>query len=160
MTTKKKLPGAARVGIGGPVGSGKTALVERLIPVLRSRNIEVAVVANDLVTREDAERIKAMSDGPALPPTEASDDALLALARHAIGARFDPVHAGYGDAQSGWRPKFPPHAELLWVLEGDDAPAVTPDGASFRIAVTLPPESTRTLVMRGRALPPVADDEK
>ncbi|MCA9315871.1 MAG: thioredoxin domain-containing protein [Planctomycetes bacterium] len=70
-----------------------------------------------------AERIKAMSDGPALPPTEASDDALLALARHAIGARFDPVHAGYGDAQSGWRPKFPPHAELLWVLEGDDAPA-------------------------------------
>ncbi|MCB1379747.1 MAG: urease accessory protein UreG [Alphaproteobacteria bacterium] len=58
MTTKKKLPGAARVGIGGPVGSGKTALVERLIPVLRSRNIEVAVVANDLVTREDAERIK------------------------------------------------------------------------------------------------------
>lgn len=58
MTTKKKLPGAARIGIGGPVGSGKTALVERLIPALMARNIEVAVVANDLVTREDAERIK------------------------------------------------------------------------------------------------------
>jgi len=54
----KKLPGAARIGIGGPVGSGKTALVERLIPALKARNIEVAVVANDLVTREDAERIK------------------------------------------------------------------------------------------------------
>jgi len=58
MNITKKLPGAARIGIGGPVGSGKTALVERLIPALRSRNIEVAVVANDLVTREDAERIR------------------------------------------------------------------------------------------------------
>jgi urease accessory protein len=50
--------GVARIGIGGPVGSGKTALVERLIPALGKRGIEVAVVANDLVTREDAERIK------------------------------------------------------------------------------------------------------
>lgn len=58
MITKKKLPGVARIGIGGPVGSGKTALVECLIPALMARNIEVAVVANDLVTREDAERIK------------------------------------------------------------------------------------------------------
>lgn len=58
MITKKKLSGVARIGIGGPVGSGKTALVERLIPALMARNIEVAVVANDLVTREDAERIK------------------------------------------------------------------------------------------------------
>lgn len=58
MIPKNKLPGVARIGIGGPVGSGKTALVERLIPALKSRGIEVAVVANDLVTREDAERIK------------------------------------------------------------------------------------------------------
>jgi urease accessory protein len=29
---RAKLPGVARIGIGGPVGSGKTALVERLIP--------------------------------------------------------------------------------------------------------------------------------
>jgi urease accessory protein len=58
MNGTKKLPGAARIGIGGPVGSGKTALVERLIPALKARNIEVAVVANDLVTREDAERIR------------------------------------------------------------------------------------------------------
>ncbi len=54
----KKLPGVARIGIGGPVGSGKTALVERLIPAFKARNIEVAVVANDIVTQEDAERIK------------------------------------------------------------------------------------------------------
>jgi len=58
MSQRKKLPGAARIGIGGPVGSGKTALVERLIPALAARDIEVAVVANDLVTREDALRIQ------------------------------------------------------------------------------------------------------
>jgi urease accessory protein len=49
---------AARIGIGGPVGSGKTALIERLIPVLRGRGVELAVVTNDLVTREDAERLR------------------------------------------------------------------------------------------------------
>jgi len=50
--------GAARVGIGGPVGSGKTALIERLIPVLADRGIDLAVVTNDLVTKEDAERLR------------------------------------------------------------------------------------------------------
>ncbi len=48
----------ARVGIGGPVGSGKTALVEQLIPALMARGIELAVITNDLVTQEDAERIR------------------------------------------------------------------------------------------------------
>ena len=51
-------PGPARVGIGGPVGSGKTALIERLVPLLSERGLSVAVVTNDLVTREDAERLK------------------------------------------------------------------------------------------------------
>ena len=49
---------AARIGIGGPVGSGKTALVERLIPAFHDADYEIAVVTNDLVTREDAERLK------------------------------------------------------------------------------------------------------
>ena len=49
---------AARVGIGGPVGSGKTALVERLIPALTARGVDLAVITNDLVTAEDAERIR------------------------------------------------------------------------------------------------------
>jgi urease accessory protein len=49
---------AARVGIGGAVGSGKTALLECLIPLLIERNIEVAVVTNDLLTTEDADRLK------------------------------------------------------------------------------------------------------
>ena len=51
-------PGAARVGVGGPVGSGKTALLEQLIPRFIKRGTNIAVVTNDLVTKEDAERIK------------------------------------------------------------------------------------------------------
>jgi urease accessory protein len=50
--------GAARVGVGGPVGSGKTALVERLLPLLRADCIDLAVITNDLVTKEDAERLR------------------------------------------------------------------------------------------------------
>jgi urease accessory protein len=51
-------PGAARVGIGGPVGSGKTRLIEQLIPRLRANGVNLAVITNDLVTDEDAARIK------------------------------------------------------------------------------------------------------
>lgn len=55
----QELPAPARIGVGGPVGSGKTALIERLIPALEGRGLGVAVVTNDLVTREDAERLRA-----------------------------------------------------------------------------------------------------
>ncbi|MGB3491380.1 MAG: urease accessory protein UreG [Elainellaceae cyanobacterium] len=48
----------ARVGIGGPVGSGKTALLEGLVPRLMEQGVEVAVVTNDLLTQEDADRLK------------------------------------------------------------------------------------------------------
>ena len=50
--------GAARVGIGGPVGSGKTALLEALIPRFVQRGTELAVITNDLVTQEDALRLR------------------------------------------------------------------------------------------------------
>jgi len=43
-----------RIGVGGPVGSGKTALVERLCRALTGA-YEIAVVTNDIYTREDAE---------------------------------------------------------------------------------------------------------
>ena len=54
----QRYPGPARVGIGGPVGSGKTALLEQLIPRFIARGTELAIITNDLVTKEDAERIK------------------------------------------------------------------------------------------------------
>ena len=59
MTAETHTPvSTARIGVGGPVGSGKTALIERLIPVFDKRNLHVAIVTNDLVTKEDAERLK------------------------------------------------------------------------------------------------------
>jgi urease accessory protein len=45
---------ALRVGVGGPVGSGKTALVDTLCQRLRDR-FNLAVVTNDIYTKEDAE---------------------------------------------------------------------------------------------------------
>ena len=51
-------PGAARVGIGGPVGSGKTRLLEQLIPRFGARGTNLAVITNDLATKEDAERVR------------------------------------------------------------------------------------------------------
>ncbi len=52
------MPTAARLGIGGPVGSGKTALLEGIVPLLMQQGIEVAIVTNDLLTTEDADRLK------------------------------------------------------------------------------------------------------
>lgn len=55
---------ALRVGVGGPVGSGKTALVEALCKKMRSQ-YEIAVVTNDIYTQEDAEfliRSQALQD--------------------------------------------------------------------------------------------------
>ncbi|WP_045856687.1 urease accessory protein UreG [Teredinibacter purpureus] len=51
MTLKKP---ALRLGIGGPVGSGKTALVKALCAELKNR-YDLAVITNDIYTREDAE---------------------------------------------------------------------------------------------------------
>ena len=47
-----------RIGVGGPVGSGKTRLIERLLPLLHGNGLRVAVITNDLVTTEDAERVQ------------------------------------------------------------------------------------------------------
>ncbi|MXV62316.1 urease accessory protein UreG [Natronorubrum sp. JWXQ-INN-674] len=45
----------AKVGLGGPVGSGKTALVKRLVPELVDEGYDVGVIANDIMTQEDAD---------------------------------------------------------------------------------------------------------
>ena len=48
----------AKVGLGGPVGSGKTALVQRLVPRLDDAGYNVGVIANDIMTQEDADRLR------------------------------------------------------------------------------------------------------
>ena len=51
----KRIP---RLGIGGPVGSGKTMLIEQVVPRLSSRGYRAGIVSNDVVSREDAERMR------------------------------------------------------------------------------------------------------
>ena len=53
-TTDARAKGIPIIGIGGPVGSGKTALMDRLCKALRDR-YDIAAITNDIYTKEDAE---------------------------------------------------------------------------------------------------------
>lgn len=81
--------GALRVGIGGPVGSGKTALMERLCQTFRAR-YDICAITNDIYTKEDAliltragalpeERIMGVETG-GCPHTAIREDASINLA--------------------------------------------------------------------------------
>ena len=48
----------ATVGIGGPVGSGKTSLLTELVPQLCEAGLDIGVIANDVLTQEDADRLR------------------------------------------------------------------------------------------------------
>jgi urease accessory protein len=90
--------GPLRVGVGGPVGSGKTTLVEKLCKAMRGR-WSLAVVTNDIYTKEDAlilnrlqalpeERIIGVETG-GCPHTAIREDASLNLAAIAdLNRRF------------------------------------------------------------------------
>ncbi len=52
-----------RIGIGGPVGSGKTALIEAITPRLLEEGFKVLVITNDVVTTEDAKHVRKMLKG-------------------------------------------------------------------------------------------------
>ncbi|MFF8612131.1 MULTISPECIES: urease accessory protein UreG [unclassified Streptomyces] len=81
-----------RVGIGGPVGSGKTALIEALVPVLIERGHRPSVITNDIYTQEDAQHIRRTLGGVldpervvgvetgACPHTAVRDDPTMNLA--------------------------------------------------------------------------------
>jgi len=51
----KKIP---RIGIGGPVGSGKTAIIEGITPILVGLGFRILVITNDVVTTEDAKHVQ------------------------------------------------------------------------------------------------------
>jgi urease accessory protein len=88
-----------RVGIGGPVGSGKTALMDWLCKQMRTR-FEIAAITNDIYTREDAEfltrsgalpaeRIRGVETG-GCPHTAIREDASINLAAVAEMQRLFP----------------------------------------------------------------------
>ena len=52
-----------RIGVGGPVGSGKTALIETLTPRLLARGMKVVIITNDIVTTEDAQHVRRILRG-------------------------------------------------------------------------------------------------
>jgi len=120
--------GPLRVGIGGPVGSGKTALVEALCKRLRDR-YDICVITNDIYTKEDqliltraqalpAERIMGVETG-GCPHTAIREDASMNLA-----------------AIEHMSKKFP-RAEICFIESGGDNLAATfsPELADLTIYV-------------------------
>jgi urease accessory protein len=120
--------GPLRVGVGGPVGSGKTTLVEVLCKRLRGR-LDLFVITNDIYTREDqmiltragalpAERIMGVETG-GCPHTAIREDASINLAALETMAR-----------------QFP-RAELCFIESGGDNLAATfsPELADLTIYV-------------------------
>ena len=110
------LNGPLRVGIGGPVGSGKTALMENLCNLFRSR-YDICAITNDIYTKEDAliltragalpeERIMGVETG-GCPHTAIREDASINLA-----------------AVSEMRERFP-KLDLILIESGGDNLAAT-----------------------------------
>jgi urease accessory protein len=120
--------GPFRIGIGGPVGSGKTALVDRLCKAMRDSH-DVAAITNDIYTKEDAEfltrsgalsadRIMGVETG-GCPHTAIREDASINLAAVAeMSGRF-------------------PSLEILFIESGGDNLAATfsPELADLTIYV-------------------------
>jgi len=116
VTAEPRAPRPLKVGIGGPVGSGKTALVETLARRLRDR-YQLAVITNDIYTQEDAqflvrrgalpaERVIGVETG-GCPHTAIREDASVNLeAVHQLVTRF-------------------PDLEILLVESGGDNLAAT-----------------------------------
>ena len=124
----KSANGPLRVGIGGPVGAGKTTLTEQLCRALRDE-FSVAVITNDIYTREDAdylmrvqalplERIRGVETG-GCPHTAIREDASINLA-----------------AVADLRGAFP-DLDLILIESGGDNLAATysPELADFTIFV-------------------------
>jgi len=116
MSSAPGIPRPLRIGVGGPVGSGKTALVETLCVRLRDR-YDLAVITNDIYTQEDAqflirrgalpeERVLGVETG-GCPHTAIREDASVNLeAVHQLIGRF-------------------PALEILFVESGGDNLAAT-----------------------------------
>ncbi|HET6409697.1 MAG TPA: urease accessory protein UreG [Chthoniobacteraceae bacterium] len=129
---------AIRIGIGGPVGSGKTMLVLRLCQWLRDE-ISIAVVTNDIYTREDAEflvRNEALSEDRVMgvetggcPHTAIRDDtsmnqaAIAELEQRHPDAQLILVESGGDNLSATFSPELvDSFIYVIDVAEGDKIP--------------------------------------
>jgi urease accessory protein len=132
----------ATVGVGGPVGSGKTALLTELVPMLREAGLDVGVVANDILTQADADRLRERFAGVvpedlvagvetgACPHTGIREDPSMNLRQ--IDAFLDAhpdldvvlVESGGDNLAATFDPELADYSlYVISVAEGDDIPS-------------------------------------
>ena len=131
----------ATVGLGGPVGSGKTALVQRLVPRLDEAGHEIGVIANDIMTQEDADRLRESFEGlippdlvegvetGACPHTGIREDPSMNLAAIEDFAESHPeldvvlLESGGDNLAATFNPELADYfVFVISVAEGDDIP--------------------------------------
>jgi urease accessory protein len=122
------MTGPLRVGIGGPVGSGKTALTERLCKLM-SQCYDVAAITNDIYTKEDAEFL---TRSGALPPERIRGVETGGCPHTAIREDASINLAAVSDIVRKW-----PKLEIVFVESGGDNLAATfsPELADLTIYV-------------------------
>jgi urease accessory protein len=121
----------ATVGIGGPVGSGKTSLLTEIVPELRAAGLDVGVIANDILTQEDADRLRERFEGVVPPDLVAGVE--TGACPH-TGIREDPsMNLRQIDAFLGDHPEL----DLVLIESGGDNLAATfnPELADYSLYV-------------------------
>lgn len=137
--THRDLP---TIGIGGPVGSGKTSLIERLVPRLRKSGYELGVIANDILTQADAEALQKTFAGRlpeeliagvetgACPHTGIREDPSMNLDQLETFLETHPdldlaiVESGGDNLAATFNPELADFSlYVISVAEGDDIPA-------------------------------------
>ena len=122
---------STRIGVGGPVGSGKTAVIEAVTPLLVQRGIRPLIITNDVVTTEDAKHVRQQLAG-ILDPERVVGVETGACPHTAI--REDPSMnlAAVEDLESRF-----PESDLIFIESGGDNLTLTfsPALADFFIYV-------------------------
>ncbi len=130
-----------KVGIGGPVGSGKTALIKRLVPQFREEGYDVGVIANDILTQEDADvfretfadmipqKLVAGVETGACPHTGIREDPSMNLSKIDEFVNTCPdidlviVESGGDNLAATFNPELADYSiYVISVAEGDDIP--------------------------------------
>ena len=132
----------AKIGLGGPVGSGKTAMVKQLVPRLDDAGYNVGVIANDIMTQADAEQLQASFAGRldeelvagvetgACPHTGIREDPSMNLAKIDEFTEAHPeldvvlIESGGDNLAATFNPELADYFMfVISVAEGDDIPA-------------------------------------